>query len=145
MYPQGNIIFRDIAPSNSFGGQLTTCIYDKTEKGREEIATRKYGLPHRLRTMLVLIDGRTALELLLHNFAGLGLNQGIVDQLLNGQYIVLISEAPQPRLTPHQPAVQQAPASARARILARRVQALRAAQQGAPWPVLPAPLDRGAS
>jgi hypothetical protein len=34
-------------------------VYAKTDKGREEISQRAYGLPQRLRTLLVMIDGQT--------------------------------------------------------------------------------------
>ena len=37
---------------------MSTRIYEKTEKGREEIATRLHHLPVRLRSVLVMIDGR---------------------------------------------------------------------------------------
>lgn len=62
-----------------------TTIYDKTPKGREEIATRKYQLAPRLRTLLVLVDGKQAGEELLKKVAGLGLtDQGIRDLLEEG-------------------------------------------------------------
>lgn len=62
-----------------------TRILDKTEKGREEIATRKCGLAPRLRTLLVLIDGKHTEEVLLKQVVGLGLNeQSIIDLLDNG-------------------------------------------------------------
>lgn len=34
-------------------------IFAKTHKGREEIATRQYKLPAKLRTALILVDGKT--------------------------------------------------------------------------------------
>lgn len=103
---------------------MNTCIYDKTDKGREEIATRKYHVPARLRTLLVLIDGRHTLESLQTNLAVLGLGLDDVDELLRQQYIMLVGGAavadePQSDV----PAAARAPASARARMLARRRQA----------------------
>ncbi|RFP10045.1 MULTISPECIES: hypothetical protein [unclassified Duganella] len=68
---------------------MNTSIYDKTAKGRDEIATRKYQLAPRLRSLLVLIDGRRTEEELLRNVAGLGLTGAALDELLEGGLIVL--------------------------------------------------------
>ncbi|MYM28702.1 hypothetical protein SAMN05192549_108168 [Duganella sacchari] len=68
---------------------MKTSIYDKTTKGREEIATRKYQLASRLRTLLVLVDGHRSEEELLRNVAGLGLNHSALQELLAQDYIVL--------------------------------------------------------
>ena len=68
---------------------MTTSIYDKTAKGKEEIATRKYQLAPRLRALLVLIDGRRTEEELLRNVAGLGLGASALAELLEHGYIVL--------------------------------------------------------
>jgi hypothetical protein len=65
-------------------------IFDKTDKGREEIATRKYRLAPRLRTLLLLIDGKQNTEQLLQKIAGLD-EQSIVD-LLEGGFIHDIEE-----------------------------------------------------
>lgn len=79
---------------------MNTSIYDKTAKGREEIATRKHQLAPRLRTLLVLVDGRKTEEELLRNVAGLGLTAGALNELLTGEFIVLstsyvsLAEAP---------------------------------------------------
>lgn len=35
-------------------------VFAKTDKGREEISRRSYGLPPRLRALLVMIDGQTS-------------------------------------------------------------------------------------
>lgn len=64
---------------------MTSPVFDKTEKGREEISTRKYQLPPRLRTLLVLIDGKQSTGELLQKVGGLGLNeQSIVELQENG-------------------------------------------------------------
>lgn len=109
---------------------MSSWIYDKTDKGREEIATRKYQVPPKLRTLLVMIDGRRSLESLLNNFAGLGLSAENVDELLRQEYITLVSGGPaanEPEL--EAPRVGRPPASARARMLARtRDQAARHVQ-----------------
>lgn len=103
-------------------------IYDKTDKGRDEIATRKYHLPSKLRTLLVVIDGRHSLGSLLTNLAVLGLSEEQVAQLLRDDYITLVSGAPADD-APQPPALPVArPASSRARMLARtRGQAARPA------------------
>jgi len=96
---------------------MNTSIYDKTAKGREEIATRRDGLAPRLRSLLVLIDGRRTEEELLRNVAGLGLAIAAVHELLAGEYIVLSTsyasmaeapaEPPAPEPEPEPPAATQ--------------------------------------
>jgi hypothetical protein len=66
----------------------TQLVFDKTSKGQEEIATRKHGLPSRLRSLLVLIDGKTSVEALVKKVAGLGLNEESIAELLEHEYIV---------------------------------------------------------
>jgi hypothetical protein len=68
---------------------MKTSIYDKTAKGREEITTRRYQLAPRLRTLLVLVDGRRPEDELLRNVAGLGLTADAMQELLAQQFIVL--------------------------------------------------------
>jgi hypothetical protein len=68
---------------------MNTSIYDKTDKGREEIATRKYQLASRLRALLVLVDGHRPEEELLRNVAGLGLTESALQDLLAQEYILL--------------------------------------------------------
>lgn len=62
-------------------------IYDKTEKGREEIATRHYQLPSRMRSLLVLIDGKKSDAELIHKISGLGLNLQNLQELLDQGFI----------------------------------------------------------
>lgn len=62
-------------------------IYEKTEKGREEIMTRKYHLPMKLRALLVLIDGEKTSEKLLLETASLGLNEESLGELVKQAYI----------------------------------------------------------
>jgi len=93
-------------------------IYDKTDKGREEIATRKYHVPSKLRALLVMIDGHRPLEVLMANFGPLGLSPDNVSELLKDEYITLIDDGepePGPETVGHKP-----PMTARARQLARR-------------------------
>ena len=99
---------------------MNTCIYDKTDKGREEIATRKYHVAAKLRTLLVMIDGRQPLASLMRNLGPLGLSEEHVDLLLGEEYIVLVGGGAAESAT--EPAPQpaaRAPVSARARMLAR--------------------------
>ena len=99
---------------------MNTCIYDKTDKGREEIATRRYHVAAKLRTLLVMIDGRQPLSALMKNLGPLGLSEEHVDLLLGEEYIVLVgggaSESP---AEPTPQPVARVPVSARARMLAR--------------------------
>ena len=116
-------------------------IYDKTDKGREEIATRKYHVPAKLRTLLVLIDGRHTLEWLLKNVAGLGLNEANIEQLLQQEFITLVGGAP-PADEPEIIDAPRAPAHARARMLARLAAARQALAESDYAPEeLPAPAD----
>jgi hypothetical protein len=62
-------------------------IYDKTVKGREEIASRCYLLAPRMRSLLVMIDGRQPIQDLLSKVAGLGLGETSVQALLDHGFI----------------------------------------------------------
>lgn len=68
---------------------MTQGIFDKTDKGREEIATRKHQLPPRLRTLLVMVDGKQTGEELLSKVGGLGLNEESLAELFAGGFIQL--------------------------------------------------------
>lgn len=61
--------------------------YNKTDKGREEISARTYGLQSRMRTLLVMIDGRHPMEELLPKVMGLGLDASAVTDLLTQGFI----------------------------------------------------------
>ena len=72
-------------------------IYDKTDKGREEIATRKYHIPAKMRSLLVMIDGHRPLEVLMKNFGAMGLSVDNVSELLRDEFIFLADAgAPDP-------------------------------------------------
>ena len=62
-------------------------VFDKTEKGREEIATRRYQLPSRIRSILLLVDGKTTGEALLAKFATIGVTGEVLEELLAGEFI----------------------------------------------------------
>lgn len=68
---------------------MNLAIYDKADRGREEIATRKYQLAPRLRSLLVMIDGKQTKDDLLKKVLGLGLNEQSLQDLLDQEFIVL--------------------------------------------------------
>ena len=89
---------------------MTHRIFDKTDKGREEIATRKYQLPTRLRTLLVMVDGKQSDEELLKKVAGIGLTQESISELLDNGFIQLAAQpAPAPIETPVAQAAPESP------------------------------------
>jgi hypothetical protein len=82
---------------------MTVFIYDKTAKGKEEITTRKYQLASRLRTLLVMVDGRQTVAELLQKVAALDLGESHLEELLAGGFIaeakttsLQVSQQPQP-------------------------------------------------
>ena len=90
---------------------MTHPIFDKTEKGREEIATRKYHLATRLRTLLLLIDGKHTTEDVLGKVAGLGLTAENMTELLSSGFIYLVAEVTPQAASPQAdvPAAQENP------------------------------------
>ncbi|MEO7576539.1 MAG: hypothetical protein ABIT83_02890, partial [Massilia sp.] len=115
---------------------MSSCIYDKTDKGREEIATRKYHVAPKLRALLVMIDGRNPLDALMKNFSGMGLTEESVSELLLDDYITLVGGAPELAPAPRAAAAELSAASlARAKMAERS--RLAAARLAAP----PAPAD----
>jgi len=69
-------------------------IFDKTDKGREEIATRKHHLAPRLRSLLVLVDGKHHTEDLLKKVSGLGLTEHALTELLESEFIDAVQTLP---------------------------------------------------
>jgi hypothetical protein len=65
-------------------------IYEKTDKGRAEIATRQNRLPARLRTLLLLIDGKRPLGSLANNFGPPDLTAENAAILLRADLIALV-------------------------------------------------------
>lgn len=45
-------------------------IYQKTDKGEEELRTRKFGLPQNLRQILIFVDGKSNITKVLEKAAG---------------------------------------------------------------------------
>ncbi|MDE3011248.1 MAG: hypothetical protein KGI67_10210 [Pseudomonadota bacterium] len=62
-------------------------IYQKTEKGYEEIRSRRFKLPKRPRTLLILVDGRTPLDLVLGQARALGIEDSTVFELIGQGFI----------------------------------------------------------
>lgn len=87
---------------------MRTIIFDKTDKGREEIATRKYQLAPRLRTLLVLVDGKQNTAELMQKVGGIGLNEQNLAELLENGFIQSVSA------TPLRTSAEEAPASSTA-------------------------------
>jgi len=92
---------------------MTTLVFDKSDKGREEIATRKHQLAPRLRSLLVLIDGKHSTDDLLKKVAGLGLDMQSINELLDSGFIhgteaVATAPAPAPIAAPN-PAPSETP------------------------------------
>jgi hypothetical protein len=86
---------------------MSTTIYDKTDKGREELSTRKYQLAPRSRSLLVLVDGKQTVADLLKKIAGLGLNHQSIQDLFDQEFISVsqsaaLSAAPAPSLVADQ-------------------------------------------
>lgn len=66
---------------------MSTGIYDKTVKGRTEMATREFQLTAKLRTLLLIIDGKRPVAELFRQTQGLGLNQDNLNYLLDEGFI----------------------------------------------------------
>jgi hypothetical protein len=62
-------------------------IYVKTEKGNEEMANRTFHLPSRVRSLLVMVDGKTSAEQLLENTAVLGDSAAFLKMLIEEGFI----------------------------------------------------------
>lgn len=72
---------------------MTNTVFDKTDKGREEIATRANHLAARQRTLLLLVDGRRDTIDLMAKVAGLGLDEKALVELLDGGFIQVHEDA----------------------------------------------------
>jgi hypothetical protein len=60
-------------------------IYEKTAKGAEEIQTRKFKLPQKLRTALIVVDGKKNRQVILNQFGDVGT---VLDELEQQGFIV---------------------------------------------------------
>jgi hypothetical protein len=68
-------------------------VLQKTEKGVEEIATRKNKLEQKLRTILIVVNGKATAAELIEKFAQIGDVTPMVEQLLAGGYIQEVAGA----------------------------------------------------
>lgn len=75
-------------------------VFDKTDKGREELSTRKYKLSPRMRWLLRLIDGRHSVDEILKTAGGAGLCEQHVIELLEGDFIERVGTASAARQPP---------------------------------------------
>src|ERR1035437_6424027 len=62
-------------------------IYDKTDKGRQEISTRKHRLDPKLRVFLVMVDGKHSGHALLREFSPFGFSEQRLLELVDGGFI----------------------------------------------------------
>ncbi|MFS2106012.1 hypothetical protein [Ralstonia sp. Ralssp135] len=66
---------------------MTTTIYQKTEKGQDEIRTRANHLDQRHRALLLMINGEKTCDDILVQLQPLGMTQAVFDELENAGYI----------------------------------------------------------
>jgi hypothetical protein len=50
----------------------SSAVYEKTPKGNEEIHSRKFNLPQKLRTVLIVVDGKKNLQAIINQFGPVG-------------------------------------------------------------------------
>jgi len=62
-------------------------VLQKTEKGIEEIQTRKYHLDQRLRTLLIVVNGQLTAGQLIERFSRLGDVEPLLKQLLEQGFV----------------------------------------------------------
>ncbi|MDX5445707.1 MAG: hypothetical protein LPJ87_06605 [Zoogloeaceae bacterium] len=65
----------------------STTVYAKTDLGHEEVATRVRHIPARMRTMLIMVDGRSSVGQLLANHPTPDEARGYLESLLEGGFI----------------------------------------------------------
>lgn len=79
-------------------------VVDKTEKGVREIQTRALGLPPRLRTLLIMADGRHTVAQLQQSAAQVGAPADSLQTLLQQELVALRAlERPRPAEPPRPP------------------------------------------
>jgi len=66
---------------------MTASIYQKTDKGQEEIRTRAYHLDQKHRALLLMVNGEKTCDEILIQLAPLGMNHAVFDELEQGGYI----------------------------------------------------------
>jgi hypothetical protein len=91
-------------------------VLQKTPQGAEEIATRKLGLAARLRSLLILVDGKLDVAQLLFKCKPLGLSLEHLQTLVNSG-LCEVSAPPPPAAEPARRAVRRSLALARLHLL----------------------------
>jgi hypothetical protein len=86
----------------------STTVYAKTAIGQEEVATRVRHIPALMRTMLIMVDGRSSVGQLLANHPTPEEARGYLESLLEGGFIAA-QAAPVPAVPP--PVAAVAPAT----------------------------------
>jgi hypothetical protein len=81
-----------------------TDVLVKTDKGVEEVKTRKYRLAARSRILLFMIDGRHAIGEILDQTAKLGMPATALKELIDGEFVTNISASNIRASTPGKPA-----------------------------------------
>jgi hypothetical protein len=81
---------------------MLTFVFEKTEKGREEIATRQHQLPPRLRSLLLLVDGKQSGAQLLSRIGATDQEEDSLTDLLREGFIFLVADALDPQEEPLQ-------------------------------------------
>lgn len=74
----------------------STTVYAKTSLGHEEIDTRVRRIPSRMRTMLIMVDGRRSAGELLLNHPTPDEARGYLESLLEGGFISAREASPSP-------------------------------------------------
>lgn len=92
-------------------------VYHKSAKGIEAIATRQHGLVPKLRSLLILVDGKRGFEELVRLSQILGDTQELLGQLLDQGFIEPVA-SPSPAPGTAGPALASAPVSAPAPLAA---------------------------
>ena len=71
-------------------------IYNRTEKGNEEVGTRRHTLDARLNSVLFLVDGKRTRDDLILLVKRLGNPADSLDRLVEGGYVHLVEKPPPP-------------------------------------------------
>lgn len=87
-------------------------VYHKSAKGTEAIATRQHGLGPKLRSMLILIDGKRSFEELVRLSAMLGDTEELLGQLLDQGFIEPVAAPARAAAPPVTAPLAPAPAAA---------------------------------
>ncbi|SOZ52212.1 conserved hypothetical protein [Cupriavidus taiwanensis] len=87
-------------------------IYRKTEAGQDEIRSRARKLDHKLRALLLMVNGERREQALLGQVAGMGIGPEAMATLLAQGLVEAVAEPAQPPVAPQEPASPVAPPAA---------------------------------